>query len=310
MAKNKKPSQKKSGAKLTEGQKKNAPKAPDGFLFDDCVICQAERNAQKSGRGMSLEELQAAFREAEKQGAVVGGPLLEETVNIKKNKRERMKERGFVYVGEADGEEFAVPTWMDCTWKRVPCGKSKCPICGRMERDSAGHIEKSEDPESIESAIEDMEHNLSEALAVIKEDARAKGIDLANLENIVPPPKPDAFPLWKKVFNWSKCLSDLGLKAKEEGRSWTMTEAADDLFWYKETLCTKTYRQLVSRFEIEAGSDYGNFDYAYTKGVLNECARILEDSLGTLSSIASPQQKKIAASLDELKGLKKEIFAI
>src|SRR3989338_10481225 len=112
-----------------------------------------------------------------------------------------MKARGFVYVGEADGEEFAVPAWMACTWRRVPCGKSECPICGRLARDRERHLEKCEDPESVESAIEDVEYNLSEALAMVKEDAKAKGIDIANLENVVPPPKPDAFPLWKKVFN-------------------------------------------------------------------------------------------------------------
>ena len=66
--------------------KRAAHDAPgNDFLFDDCAICQAERNAQKSGRGMSLEELQAAFREAEKKGAIVGGPTAED--GLKKEKK-------------------------------------------------------------------------------------------------------------------------------------------------------------------------------------------------------------------------------
>ena len=82
MAKGKKAARK---IQKKSGRRAGTPQMPEDFLFDDCVICQAERNAQKSGRGMSLEELQAAFREAEKKGAIVGGPTAED--GLKKEKK-------------------------------------------------------------------------------------------------------------------------------------------------------------------------------------------------------------------------------
>lgn len=41
-------------------------------FFDDCPICQAMKKAEEENRDLSLEELQESFREAKKQGAIVG----------------------------------------------------------------------------------------------------------------------------------------------------------------------------------------------------------------------------------------------
>lgn len=42
-------------------------------FFDDCPICQA----MKAGNN-SMEDLEKAFRKAEKKGAVVGGEMFED----------------------------------------------------------------------------------------------------------------------------------------------------------------------------------------------------------------------------------------
>ena len=42
-------------------------------LFDDCPICQA----MKAGKN-SMDDLEKAFREAGKKGAIVGGEMFEE----------------------------------------------------------------------------------------------------------------------------------------------------------------------------------------------------------------------------------------
>lgn len=52
-------------------------KSKDEFeFFDDCPICQA----MKAGKN-SMEDLEKAFREAEKKGAVVGGDMFEKKKN-------------------------------------------------------------------------------------------------------------------------------------------------------------------------------------------------------------------------------------
>lgn len=49
------------------------------MYFDDCPVCRAMKEAEESGRSLSEEELKQLFKEAEKKGAVVGGPLMENT---------------------------------------------------------------------------------------------------------------------------------------------------------------------------------------------------------------------------------------
>ena len=44
--------------------------------FDDCPICQAEKQAQAMGRNATMAELKEVFRKAKDQGAIVGGPLV------------------------------------------------------------------------------------------------------------------------------------------------------------------------------------------------------------------------------------------
>ena len=51
----------------------------DSDFFDDCPICQA----MKAGKN-SMEDLEKAFREAEKKGAVVGGSLFDKNKKPKK----------------------------------------------------------------------------------------------------------------------------------------------------------------------------------------------------------------------------------
>lgn len=40
------------------------------FYFDDCAICQAMKTGEDRGYDLSLEELQAAFKKANKQKRV------------------------------------------------------------------------------------------------------------------------------------------------------------------------------------------------------------------------------------------------
>lgn len=42
----------------------------DDDFFDDCVVCQAMKFAQKQGRMPTLSELREAFKKAGKKGAI------------------------------------------------------------------------------------------------------------------------------------------------------------------------------------------------------------------------------------------------
>ena len=271
----------------------NAKDDLDYWYDDDCPVCQLIKKMEQEKRQPETSELKSAFDEAKKKGAVVGG--------------EMMENNSFGYIRSA--KNFKMPKWMECTWRRVPCGKDDCPICGRINRDRQQHIEKGEDPDDLKSVFEDVDQNFKEALEIIKKDAESKGFNITNIENIKEPPNPKEFSLYREVEKWNKSAMALGDMAKAFGEFWVYTEPAADLFWYANTLMTKTYRQLCNRWHIKNGDDYGEFDRQYTGYVLKECLEILKKSLKELAD-SYPQKQELNLLYSNLLKLEKKIIKI
>jgi len=204
--------------------------------------------------------------------------------------------------------KFKMPKWMECTWRRVPCGKDDCPICGRVKKDRQRHILKGEDPDSIHSALEDVGQSLKDALELIKKDCEAKGIELTNLDNIKEPPEPEKFPLYQEVKKWRDSVHVIANNPTFE--FWVYTEPAQDLLWYSNTLIAKTYRQLCNKWHIENGDEYGEFDYQYTDYVIKECLKILKKSLRELAKSNSTQKYELKSLLSGLLKLESQIIKI
>lgn len=271
----------------------NARDDPDYWFFDDCPVCQLMKKMQEEGRQPKTSELKNTLNEAKKKGAVVGGELMEEN--------------GLEYIGNA--KDFKMPKWMECTWRRVPCGKDNCPICGRIKRDRQKHIKRGEDPDDPKFVIEDVGQNLKEELQIIKENAKSKGFDITNIKDIQEPPQPKEFPLYNKVEEWNKSVRALENMAEALGEFWLDTEEAADLFWYAHILLVRTYRQFCNRWHIRNGDDYGEFDHQYTGYVLKECLEILKKSLKGLAD-SYPQKQELDLPYSNLLKLEKEIIKI
>jgi len=211
---------------------------------------------------------------------------------------------------EKDENEFEMPKWMECTWRRVRCGEDDCPICGRIKEDRQRHIEKGEDPDSMESVREDAGRNLEQALKMIKKDAEQKGFDITNIDDIEQPPPPEVFSLYEKVLEWRNSVVEILENADRENKAWMHTEAVADLGWYTNLLPAKVYRQLCNRWHIENGDDYGEFDFKYTKYVLTECLKITEQALKELITHHSGQKANLMLAHDKLINLKQDILEI
>jgi hypothetical protein len=211
---------------------------------------------------------------------------------------------------EISKENFKMPKWMECAWRRVPCGKDDCPICGRIKKDRRQHIERGEDPDNIQSVFEDISRNFKETFEMVKRDSQRMGIDITNIENIQEPPEPEEFPFYQKAEEWNKEVFKIANEAKLSGEWWINTEAAADLFWYANTLLAKVYRQLCNRWHIKNGDDYGDFDYQYTKYVLEECLKLLKKSLRELISFDSAQKVNLILVHDQMIKLEEDIFKI
>lgn len=193
--------------------------------------------------------------------------------------RKWMEKRGFEYIGTIDN--FQIPKWWECNWRRIPCGEDDCRLCGKIKKDRKRHVLRGEDPDSIKSVFEDVGNSLGEALAMIKQHAAEMGIDITNINEreFKEPPEPDEFPLYERTLSWRELLYETlaieGLVVEDKEPD----ETVKDLLWYSNTLIAKTYRQLCNRWHIKQKVGEGEFDYKYTKYVLGECLKILQSSL-------------------------------
>ena len=209
-----------------------------------------------------------------------------------------------------DREIFTMPKWMDCTWKRKPCGQDKCPICGRVKKDRNKHMERGEDPDSMEAMAEDLHGHFREALRAIKADAAAKGMKIDNIDRIAEPPSPHHFPLYNRVKDWHGSVYSIADESDDTSSAWLYTEAGEDLLWYTNTLMSKTYRQLANRWHIDQGDEYGEVDLAYTARVLDECLGYLKGSLYELMNGEYDYKNKFNIAYITLTGMENIILNI
>lgn len=186
----------------------------------------------------------------------------------------------------AAGSEEEVKEWLDCGWKRIPCEKRSCPLCGRIARDRDRLVREGKDPDSMEGAFESVGASLAEALIMIKKDAERMGIDITNLDDVEEVPEANIFPLVVSAQKWYKAMFVYFGASRKRGATWLMTEAAADLVWYAGIFHAKLYRQFCNRYHIERGDTYGAFDYDYTAGVLRQVTDIIERSFGQLDGLA------------------------
>jgi hypothetical protein len=261
--------------------------------------------AMERGRLLTEMELKNAFKKSKEKGAVVGGSMFEKDDNCF-----NPEEFGLEPIGAADN--FEMPKWMECVWRRVPCGKNECKICGPINQNRLKHIMKKEDPDSMESSMEDVGNSFGETLKMIKQHAQEMGIDIENIsdEELKEPPEPEDFPLYLKASEWRNNIENIANEAEIIGAPWLFTEAAADLLWYKNILSAKIYRQLCNRWHIDRGDKYGEFDYRYTNYVIKECLLILKRSLSDLAPPHIPNRNMFAKAAVQLGGLEQEILNI
>ena len=200
-----------------------------------------------------------------------------------------------------------MPPWMDCTWKRIPCGKNSCPICGTIKKNREEALARGKNPDDMEVVLDELGSTFRKMIKMIKADAKKHGIEISNIEDIKEPPEPEKFPLYRETEKWRKNVFAV-LHGTDD--FWTQTEEAQDLFWYANILAAKTYRQLCNRWHIRQKDSYGGHDHEYTGRVLAEILEILEKSVSRLVPAGSSQKGKLMLIQAGLMGLKEKILKI
>ena len=130
----------------------------------------------------------------------------------------------------------------------------------------------------MDTVIENLGKDLTEALEMIKKDAEKMGIDITNLKDMEPGPELKDFPLAIKAKNWYVKLVKYYRKEEKRNVAWLLTEEALDLEWYAGTLTTRIYKQFCNKWYIDNEKNYGDFDYKYTASVLVKVSQILDQA--------------------------------
>ncbi len=205
--------------------------------------------------------------------------------------------------------DFRIPEWWDCQWRREPCSQPSCPFCGRLMKQRFKHQFKGEDPDSLESALQDVEDSFAETRMMIAEDADKLGIDLNNIpdEEYESPPGPLEFHLEKKYHEWLARLHHFAMRTPGE---WLETEAGLDLMWYAPLISAKIYRSLCSRWRVRRGQSEDDLDYDYTKYVIENCVAILKTSFEALIGMHLHELNGLIDLYHQLLNLEKEIISI
>lgn len=193
-------------------------------------------------------------------------------------------------------DDFDVPVWWDCVWRRVPCGADMCRFCGRMNTQRKKHVERGEDPDSIEAVMEDVKENFSDVRLMLLRDAERMDIDLSELPDKDDEDDFDAMthPRTERALAWLKRVHALA-QADDGGGFWRATEAAADLFWYANTFVVKTARDIDNLRALEQGEDMARVDFVYTRYVLSAVFFILDTALTILESAVHDHGKVFAA---------------
>lgn len=182
-------------------------------------------------------------------------------------------------------KKTGMPNWMDCTWKRIPCGDQDCPICSRLEdlEDQSDLFERGEFLIDLAGEGSDVDEEL---------------------------PAPEEFPFYRRLRKWLEGVISIAEESKTTGDFWVFTEEAADLFWYMNVLSAKTYRQLCNRYLIENSEKDNKVDYKYTNYVLKESVKRIKKSLKEIIKHDPNQKEKLDDSFRSVSELEERIFNI
>lgn len=207
-------------------------------------------------------------------------------------------------------KDYGVPKWMDCSWKRISCGEDSCLICGKIKKEKEKHIKNGEDPNDVAIAIADLGKTFKKVLKDIKKDAKNMGIDISKIVSKKDPPAPYEFPLYNEIRKWRDSMFFIIKRTVIRREVLVYTEAFDDFIWYTDLLPIKVYRQLCNKWEIENEGKDNDYDYNYTKYVLRECLKFLNEALATFMVFDSEEKHLFIINAACLMYLEKEIREI
>jgi len=200
------------------------------------------------------------------------------------------------------------PKWLDCSWRRVPCGRPDCPICGYFFQKQA-RLKTGQGQAFSASFLYELREHLWVALAKNGQKNKFFDPDIVLPAAIKKIPPPAHFPACSFLRNWRNDLFRLADTADENWEAWPLLDQGQDLLWYANTLFAKTYHQAVNRWCYRNFHYLNEEDFVYTDYVISEAYEILLASLATIIDLESGPKNKFKLAFVMLTSWREEIFS-
>jgi cytochrome c556 len=210
-------------------------------------------------------------------------------------------------------EEIYIPPYNYCDYRCERCEyANECLVYKKDRVRRVAHILRGEDPDDINTVLEDVGEEMEQAMEMIYEMAEEMGIDLdaemdKDVEEEIFDPKDD--PLYKLAYSFTLKTHDF-LKNVEEKVLITpeIKTYFDELRWYHTLLSAKLYRALCSNGVKEVD----NQDAKLSAGVALKSGQICQDSLESIiyyrQEIAKEVNKLLKMIKKVNKGIKERFF--
>lgn len=208
----------------------------------------------------------------------------------------------------AQARKSFVPSWMRCTWLRIPCGGVRCPVCSLLHDERAKLVAGGESDDVILDVLDDLRYSVAEAFLNILDEQKAGRSGRLHKRLARGAASPRRFKEYAQLDDWHESLHETFDDAQAQASFWVETTDAADLDWYTHVALDYLHRHLLTTTVSRGAASHElTSSEQYVRGVLLESAQRVEGCLARICLLDSSEKGRLILLLGKLSILKKSI---
>lgn len=200
----------------------------------------------------------------------------------------------------------AAPRWLECTWRREPCGKKSCPVCSLLTEERCRLVEQEEPEEIILDLLDDLRYSVAEAFLAIV-DSRHYARNHTERRAKAPVRRsPRRFAIYRRLDAWHEALHRVFDDAEYLESLWVDSSDAADVDWYAHVLLDYVHRQSMHRARLNERQLATLLASKYTRQVIATVSGLLLDRLRRLALLDCREKGALMLLLSRFATLESE----
>lgn len=193
------------------------------------------------------------------------------------------------------------PRWLSCTWRREPCGKRSCPVCGVLSRECRVLRAGGASDDEVLSAIDDLRYDIA--------DAFLKIVHIPSVSRVRTPRRVSLYgslrykSLYRALDSWHEELHEIYDEAFDINAFWRESVDAADLDWYAHILLD--YFERLREYQTVQ-----SVARRYAVSVAHEAAQMMVKCLHSIALCDSAQKGALILLSHRFTPLYKELMQL